>query len=360
MDEILKSLWDLRTHPFFPKVDVGGDAFNQDILLNPLDPQADGRALSYYYDLYDWTYSQHIRGLSTKVAFEHFPSANDLADPKSLLVMITGRDNTGRESLRNLILHKIKEQTGHPPLIVKVELQGHTSADNAKIIANLFYVTYELEESKNPIPQLQQQYDRLTRDRGAGEANYSALFQTMKALVSRYCPRPLILLPTGVDRYDTWAAIYRLAGLLFDFIIVLTTNESNAKTANDILKSQNRNVALIGAKPLMANEARKYLQTRLEQERLGQMANPTPLVPFTEEALKELYERGTAVQKEKTAEPVALEIKRLNKILREAVNLHLDCLQRKKNLEALAPHERLIGADEIRKACDKVNQGIKG
>jgi|SRR5262245_6768251 len=360
MDDILKSLWDLRTHPFFPKIDLGGDAFNRDILLNPLDPQVEKRALNYYYDLYDWRYSQLIRGLSTHIAFERFPTADDLAEPKSLLILITGRDNTGRESLRNLILHKIREQTGQAPLNVPVVLNGREPAPNAKTIANLFNLIYGNEEKGSSIPQLQEQYDRLTKERGAGSDNYSGLFQSMKYLVSHCCNRPLILLLSGADHYDTWAAIYKSAGLLFDYIIVLTTNELYAITCNDILKAENRNISLIRTKPLVEDDARKYLQTRLAKERLGHMANLAPLAPFTEEALEELYKRGTAVQKENATEPVALDIKRLNKILRRAVDLHLDSLRRKNNLHALAPQELLIGADEIREACEKVNQGAGG
>jgi hypothetical protein len=92
----LETLYFLKSHPF-------GEVYEA-----PLDPRTDSAHIFYYVDVYDWTRSQFLCRISPENSFEVFPHLDARA---AMLVLIAGPNQTGRESLRNLILHKIEEET---------------------------------------------------------------------------------------------------------------------------------------------------------------------------------------------------------------------------------------------------------
>jgi hypothetical protein len=359
MTQLFQTLWSLRTHPFRPDADAQGQPFGPDILLKPLDPHADQRLIDFYYDLYDWRQSSLIQGLAKNVVFRRFPTEADLVDPKSLLILIAGEDNTGRESLRNLILHKIQAQTCSQPLVVEATLDSQNPAENVKTVARVFMNEYDLQETQPPFEELQRIYLRETREQGAGADTYSTLFQLWRPRVRKHCPRPIVLLLTSGDRYDNWQAIYNATRHLFNYIVVLTKNVPNAETCNKLVKAENKNVVLIKARRLELQEARAYLEARLAQERLAQVAPPDPLLPFADEALKALYEPGPSA---KPSDIVRWDIGWLNKTFLRALDDHLTNLstlaqQQSQRVEDLPPPQLVIGASAVRAARESLNQG---
>src|SRR5579864_3612743 len=118
--EILERLYYLKSHPF-------GDVYE-----TPLDPRVDAAHLSYYFDLYDWDRSPLLQRISPTEGLAVFPEDRAFAGSGSMLILIAGSNQTGRESLRNLILHKITQETptqDQPPIVTELELDEGDRAE---------------------------------------------------------------------------------------------------------------------------------------------------------------------------------------------------------------------------------------
>lgn len=372
MSDILK-LWNLRTHPFSPQVDAQGKPFvdpsgappKREFWLNPLDPKIDGRFINFYFDFYDWQYSNLIHRISRQAIFEKFPSNSDLKEPKSLLIIIHGYDGMGRESLRNLILHKIRIESGAEPILVEAELASIDHAETVKTIARNFWDAYEDANMKSPTrTDLKEIYEEETKDpppKGS-DSPYQNLFGRMNRKIRKVAPQvPTVLLlqpryKTGGDIYDTWQAIYNSTHPLFQYIIIVTANPNDAKTCNTQFTANGKNVALIVLRFLKQQDARDYLETRLEQERVGPPPVPSPLAPFTEEALKELFEPGAAVDKK--AYSPDFNIAELNRTFICALDYHL-CWLQQQDITTLKPEHLLIGRETISEVRRIITSGGK-
>ena len=280
MSEILKQ-WQLRTHPFSPRMDAKGEVYKDDtgaevdrsFWQQPLDPQIDSRFINFYFDFYDWQRSDLIQHISRQTAFQKFTAVNALRDPKSLLIIIQGSDGTGRESLRNLILHKINEESGgSAPVCVEVELDSFNHGENIKQIARTFYDAYGNSSYQKPTgAELKVIYEEEKDAPNPGaETFYANLFRRLNTKVRSVSKTPrMVLLLKGVltsggDSYDTWRVIYNSTSPLFQYIIVMTTREDQANTVHNLFRRDNKNVTLIKARELELNEARDYLQARLD------------------------------------------------------------------------------------------------
>ena len=104
--------------------------------------------LHYYFDVYDWRESLLIRGVSREDALMTFPQPGDLAGDPTLLVMISGNSQTGRDSLANLVVHKIKRATNEKPVVVSVRL-GFDAKSNALNTATLFVDAFEIDAERH-------------------------------------------------------------------------------------------------------------------------------------------------------------------------------------------------------------------
>jgi hypothetical protein len=358
MEEILK-LWNLRTHPFSPEENP---PFIHD-LLDPLDPRKDARLTKFYFDLYDWENSKRlVRLIAQNQNAERFPRQNNLVDPKSLLMLLAGPDNTGRVSLRNLILHKIELQSGHKPLEVEVDLDGMDAAANVMRVATAFLDSYDLAaETKPTYEELNKVYDRERVQLNAGlRSFYSPLFQSWRRRVQAN-PRPPVLLITGINDYESWRVIYNSTWHLFPFIIVLTTVQRDAVTCYNLLLAERKNVALIKSRELELDLARAYLQTRIGMAlNNSAVQNVNQLEPFTDAALKDLYKRGPTA---KPNEPVSFDIQWLNRTFQRGLDEHIERLKKvilelgPEGLQNLEPQKKLISPTNLRDARENLNFG---
>jgi hypothetical protein len=352
MSEILGAL-KLRTHPFRPKADAAGQPFDDpDLLLKPLDPRLDPRLAEFYFDHYDWQGS--IRQIRSGT-FTNFPTQKEMVNRGPMMILITGADNTGRESLRNLILHEIGSQFGNP-LLVKATLDTFNAAENIKLIATLFLSAYRREEALPPHALLRESFDEQAGEKDPGARNnYSTLFQLWRDDVLPACKRPLVLLAEGGDSHDLWRQIYESTSHLFRFVIVTTKNEPHANACYLGLSGKNR--VLVKAKLLGQQWAREYLAARLADERPAAAA-PDDLTPFSQEALNALYEPGI---KFKPGDAIEWSIGWLNETFSAIVDSHVSALldlveKQGKVLEDLEPDELLIKADAVRAARNRLNQ----
>lgn len=373
MSDILKQ-WKLRTHPFNPRLDAQGQAYKDDMGIEvgrefwqkPLNPQIDPRFINFYFDFYDWQHSSLIHQISTQKAFRKFPADTDLRDPKSLLIIIQGSDGTGRESLRNLILHKIKvESGGRGPVVVEVELDSFNHAENVKEIARNFYDVYGDSIYKDPTrEQLKEVYDEEKDAPNPGaQTFYASMFKRLNTKVRAYRKdHRMVLLLKGVltsggDKYDTWRIVYNSTSSLFQYIIVMTTREDHANSINTLFRRDDKNVALIKARELELKDAREYLQARLAQERIAPVKDEERLLPFTEEALNELFKPGSAAEKTLEQESaVPFNIDMLKRTFLCALDYHLYQLE-KKDVQQLQSQDLLIGPGTILEVRRIINSG---
>ena len=371
MSEILKR-WQLRTHPFYPRVDSQGNAYMDDngvaasreFWQQPLNPQIDSRFIHFYFDLYDWDRSELIRHISTQTAFQRFPALKAMREPRSVLIVIQGSEGTGCESMRNLILHKIKEDSnGLKPVVTEVELDSKNHPENMKAIARTFYDAYQDSGYEEPTHSvLRGVYEEEKESPNAGAATFHAsLFRRMntKVRAARKDHRMVLLLKgtlnTPGDSYDTWEVVYNSTSSLFQYLIVLTTREDHAHTIHRIFRRDNKNVTLIKARELELNAAKDYLQAPMAYQRTGPVRDQ--LLPFTDEALTELFEPGsTAVSRRGKPISVPFNIDMLNRTFLCALDYRLFQLKGR-DPNHLTPQDLLIGPDTILEVRRRINNG---
>lgn len=371
MSEILKR-WQLRTHPFYPRVDSQGNAYMDDngvaasreFWQQPLNPQIDRRFIHFYFDLYDWDRSELIQHISTQTAFQRFTALRAMREPRSVLIVIQGSEGTGCESMRNLILHKIKEDSnGLKPVVTEVELDSNNQTENMKEIARTFYDAYD--NSGYPAPTravLKEIYDEEKNDPNPGAASvHASLFRRLNRRIraARTDHRMVLLLKgtlnTLGDTYDTWEIVYNSTSTLFQYIIVLTTREDHAHTIHKIFRRDNKNVTLIKARELELNAAKDYLQARLAYQRTGPVTDQ--LLPFTDQALTELFEPGsTAVSRRGKPISVPFNIDMLNRTFLCALDYRL-CQLKGRDPNHLTPQDLQIGPDTILEVRRRINNG---
>src|ERR1051326_4587296 len=133
-DVVYKKLG-LRTQPFFPRCDAAGNPIAPAALRSALDPHIDAAALKIYYDVYDWSDSTFIRDLSPDTALKKFPDVGSL--PAKPLILVSGGQSSGRDSLVNLINHKIKLVHGVEPFVMRSKL-AINNKDSVRVLANNF------------------------------------------------------------------------------------------------------------------------------------------------------------------------------------------------------------------------------
>jgi hypothetical protein len=336
MPSVFETLWNLRANPFDPAEDFHGTPFNPGFLLGSLDPQADPRSLGFYYDVYDWEFSKLVGGIDAAGALKRFPNATLLSAPKSLMALIWGTDDSGCESLQNLILHKIQKQHNQGPLIVRVHLESSNGAENVKFIARMFMRYYAREVALPTYEDLNRDYEMETAQQGAGRDSYFAsLFQIWELDIrNKSGNRPIVLVLTGADQYEAWRVIYYSTAYLFNYIIVLTKDEQEARSCFLSLERAHKNVVLIRTRELPIEDAKAYLESRISKQRLAATGSGNAAEPFSVDALRSLYAPGSrskelsglnADQGDRGA--VAFSIGWLNKRFHRALQEHLSKLR---------------------------------
>jgi hypothetical protein len=352
-DAILEQIYQLKSHPF------------PDIYEAPLDPRVDGAQIAYYFDLYDWARSPLLQKISPTQALDVFLNPSLVAAAEAMLVLITGSNQTGRESLRNLILHKIAlatPQADRPPIVTELDLEEGNRAEIVKQIATMFMYTYQGSGLTAPAFEvLQPVFNNMTANPAAGDRSYySGLFQVWKNLIKPHCKRPLVLSLRGIHQYNTLQVVFNSTRHLFKFIIVMTDQPSDAESCRKLLADERRNVGLIQSEKLDRAKAIEYVRWRLYSERVNpSSSNQNSLMPFSVQALDELYAEGPTF---KRGEIISWHVEFLNKTLRRAFNDHYAELAEKMRshgpgvLQTLDANDRTIRAEHIRRAQKAINK----
>jgi hypothetical protein len=351
------NIWKLRTHPFRRPLDQQGNPLPETALFSSLNPLDDGRLLKLYFNLYNWDKSKIVHGISGNNVFDQFPDETILNSTKGVLILISGEDAAGRESLQNLILHKISiENQNKKPVIVRATLDGFSQDSNVKSIARSFIRQYLREGFTNPDKaELTELYKAETKEKSSGTSSlYANLFFEFYESIKDDCDRPLVLLVSGGDHYDTWETVYNSTRLLFKYIVVVTNQEKYAESCVNHLSIER--AAVIKAQRLDINLTRLYLNARLSAERTASLDPRYPLAPFGDEALNALFAPGSQPDPRRS---VRLTIGRLNKILSRAIDLHLDELpkiaqQNNKTADQLNLDETLISQNTITTAIGEL------
>lgn len=350
------TLWNLRTNPIAPSVDAAGQPLDPTLLHDTLDPGRDARVVRYYFDHYDWSRSASLARLSKQEVFQQFnpPSAG------ALLVVICGRGGrTGCRSLANLILYKIQQHAGQPPLVVDVELGGRNQPENVKACARLFIHAYAQNYKTPTFGDLMGIYTQETQGRPTGDRSYYlTLFQILRQQIRPHCSQPIVLKVTGGDHYDTWETLYNSTRSLFSYIIATTSYEPYALACHNALRDQ---VTVILADAFDRATTTAFLRERLADERIPDTpALPAmALAPFSDEALEEIFRETVPGQ------PVKLDIAYVKRIMRHALDAHVDKLRAsaaEHGLDALRQRparELVIDAERIRASGREVNRGAR-
>lgn len=346
-DVILQELYGLKAHPF-------GDAYK-----GPLDPRADPATVSYYVDVYKWEKSPVLQRISCDKLLDVFPDDKDIDAAGSMLVLIAGANQTGKESLRNLILHKLQRDgvaAGAAPIVTELELQEGDRADSIRQIGTMFAFTYEGEGIAAPKrADLEQILDKATTRRSASDkAYYADVFQLWRQLIRPKCKRPLVLSLSGVYLYNTLQVIYNSTRHLFKFIVILTEDPTNAESCRKLLADEKRSVVLIESSKLAHADVEKYVCRRLNAERRPESGvDPASLFPFSPDALSALYDKGPTFA---AGDEIRWHLDFVNSTLRRAIDDHVAALSAQVAaggaavLEHLSPAQRLIGAESIKQA----------
>jgi hypothetical protein len=353
-NDVLSLVYQFRTHPFSPSLGADGQPLKDPFAL-PLDPAAEPRHIGYYYDLYDWSGSSQVGPLDAARLVQSFPEPADLVNFGPLLTILAGADHSGRESLRNLLLHKIGQQLG-PPLMISLTLEGGDRSQIVKQVAELFLLEYPNHFSAPTFDLLQKAFQTMTRTKSVGHqySYYANLFQYWRNQIQATCNRPLVLNIKGKPDYNTWQVLYNSTRELFPYFFVLTGDVAAAKTCRETM--QGGNVAVIVAPLLSEMEALKYVRLRVSKERPNEM--PSSIEPFTPAAISALYQRGPTASQD-----VRWQIAFINRTMRRALDDHLQMLlgilQARGALDRalLSPQEIEIDAGAVRRAREALNMG---
>jgi len=367
MPSIRETIWKLRTDPFYPEIDNNGKPIAPAAWDKSLNPLIDDRVVAFYFDVYDWTASDLVGGLSTQQALARFPTPRTLPGT-GLLVLISGSRETGLDSLANLVLHKIRlTGGGQPPLVVDVELEGRDKARNVAAVARRIITRVEFGQPQIPdgekiARRMEAQYDRVSKEQdGRKDATYSELFQSFRDLLEPVGRTLVIKITKGGD-HDSWVRIHESARSCCLYVIVMTPDYPYAKTCYDAMVGSSLNVAWIQAKPLDQAKAREYVEHRLAAERdaTPKQSPLESLFPFTPDAIAALYEPGAAGA---SGKPLDYPIGWLRRTLFTALRDHLGAMDQKygnANSQALAaidPATTSLGRAQLIGARIKLNRG---
>ncbi len=363
---IFGPLWKLRTDPFYPATAEDGSEIERAALETCLNPARDRKVLPLYFDSYNWDHSLLVRDLSADNAFDTFPTRATLVNDSRLMIIISGSRQTGRDSLANLLLHKIGEETGKRLLLCELPLEGRDKSRNTAAVATAIMDAVEFDHK--PFEnwevlrkRMRDKYEEVRSDqKDYKDPSYTNIFSAFEKLLTPHGRELVIKITKGGD-HDSWARIHEFVGSCCYYIIVLTEEDAYAKTCYDAMLQNNMNVCWIRAVPLKEEAARKYVASRLKHARItgANAASAQDLFPFTADAIRALYEPGPTLTRNTAVEhPVGW----LRRTLNEAVKEHVQKIGKlypgadPATLAAIAAAEVHIGPEGVRRARQKLNQ----
>lgn len=337
----------LRTHPFLPNLGTNGQPIDPKLFEQALNPHREPRLLGYYFDVYHWSDTAIVGELDPHTGLQNFPAPPDVNDP--LLLIVSGTEDTGRSSLINLLRHEIRR---HSTSTFEIESlhQSRDQVANVRTIATTFVALWKQNEPNYTQADLKAHLDLYTGFPSEGsDAHYPDLFQRFREATDACDIDPVVVIVRKADHYDVWSSIYHSLAPLAKYVIVETSKPDHAKTCYEQTRKRGGNVALMDARRLDLEGARRYVAARVASERI-QAGSPDELWPFTESALSALYEPGTKPQEGGVRWPIGS----LRGMLRATFDSHLEHMSGlPKPLAGLTDEQCAITRDRASKASSK-------
>jgi hypothetical protein len=363
---IRENIWKLRTDPFYPDIDTTGKPIPTEALDKSLNPLVDDRVVPFYFDVYDWSASDLVRGLSEQEALSTFPTPRTLPGTSGLLVLISGDQETGLDSLANLVIHKIKlTSQGKEPIVIDVELEGRDKVRNVAAVARRIIDRVDVGQPAIPdgpalAARMQTKYDRVHAEEASRkDATYAELFRAFKDILAPV-GRPLVIQVTSGGDNDSWVRIHESTRSCCSYVIVMTPDLVFAQTCYTAMIGSKLNVAWIQAKPLDQAKARQFVERRLALQRVTALDPKRALFPFTSDAIAALYEPGAAGPPKAVTHPVGW----LRRTLYTALSEHLLTVDDAYAKAAPAvqaafdPDKTFLGPEQLKRARDKLAKGL--
>jgi hypothetical protein len=355
-EELLKKTYNFNGHPFSPTEGPDGKPMSSALLETALDPQADERLLTYYFDLYDWQASQVISTICATGLQKFVPSPAS----RARIILLSGLGKTGKTSLRNLILWHIVQPSKLKPIVIDCPLWGKDGERHAKQLALSFVDNYILEEAQPDELRLRS----IIKDSEPGQTEsakelYYGVFSRFRTFISKYTKRPIVFLITGVNNFDSWRRIYDNLQPLAQYVIIVTTDDTEAKIGRDNMDRDGVDVVWIRAQKLDYTLTRKYIAARFAGQRPSNLppGERESLEPFTEKTIEALFAPGPTA---KSSDDVSYPIGWINTTLKRVLDEHFDRLCQvaiNSPTNDVPPGNKLILPDQLERSRDVLNRG---
>ncbi|WP_332877118.1 hypothetical protein [Massilia sp. S19_KUP03_FR1] len=301
MPEVCETVWSLRTDPFYPQIDVDGNCIRAEAVDTDLRPHVDERVLPLYFDVYDWSRS-NIGTLSEQPILAGFPTPRTLSS-KGLMVLISGPSETGRDSLANLVLHRIAKTTASRKAVVaELELHGYDKSANVAAVANriiskIEYGEPSIAEADKVAARMRTAFDQFVPKQplAVRDISYTGLFETFRDILAAIDITLVVMIRDGGD-HRSWASIHDSVKSCCSYVIVMTAKGADADVCYNTMLSSRLHVAWIRSKPLDLDRAKEYVRHRVAAERLATAPQGDPLFPFAADAIDALYQPGSTAQ----------------------------------------------------------------
>lgn len=363
---IVETVWQLRTDPFYPAVDSQGGAIDGKACQFDLNPLLDERVLPIYFDVYDWTKSALVGGISQHQTLDTFPNPRTLPRNAAMMILVSGAMATGLDSFANLVMHKVSRSIEQALWVIDLELDGRDKVRNVALLAStmirkLDYADVRPPDADKLIERMEKVFTKVNAaESGRADATYSEVFQAFADLL-KPLSRQIVIKIAGNGNSDSWERIYDSVKHCCSFLLVMTSDELYAQACNNAMTANGANFAWVRALPLDQQRAGQYLMSRLRSERMTGMASNVvaPTFPFTPEAIAALYEPGLgSVPGKAVLHPVGW----LRRTLGTAFDDQAKALAKRhggataQDIAAIDPASTTIGAAEVTRAWHRHNR----
>jgi hypothetical protein len=328
--DVLEKVWDLRTHPFSPSCDPLGRDLTFDASRS-LDPSDHDRLLHLYFDIYNWDQSKNICQLSPTTGLSKFPNLENLVrDNDTQVVIISGRDTSGVQSMVNLIKYKAKQSNGEPPLMFSAPINihhetslGQMYAGWSQTIVQFFLDTYRFTGgNKENYDSLKEIFDE---EKESLEKNSSLYLNLPQRIINifryRHKKRPIVfMIDFNQDlSYEHWSKISEIVNKFVNLLIITSRDPINASS---FYSSMHKKIEVVHIETSMLNlnKTRKYITKRLELYRVNK--KPSGIVPFSEAALQRLFDETETTGNTQPTHTIGW----LNKRMRMAIDKQIQIL----------------------------------
>jgi hypothetical protein len=258
----------------------------------------------------------------------------------------------------NLVQHRIATVSTGQPLAVDVEFSGFQTARHIQAIAE--QILFAIENATIPgldlaAEKLAKHYERVSKTEGERQdATYSNMFVAFRRLLSPFGIDLVVRISKGGDS-DSWVAAYEAVQGLASYVLILTQDQTWAKTCYQQMIIRNYSIAWIRSRKLDLARGLLYVADRVRSERLNHPdGNGEPFAPFTEQAIKALYARGEANRGETVEYPIGWLRLRLNDAFDDKLN---DLVSRGTKSDNIDPNLTLIDATTIGRVYARRNLG---